>query len=113
MVHLDLPKDIRTMRPICLQVFTKLEKCINCFSRLCISLQQSIIAFFEVLERKGIIKAEAIAASSIYYRIAEEMLGKEEWTMLMNESIKYETELVKTAAEKYRKYPTAALKYQH
>ena len=103
-LHLDLPKDINTILPIHKGVFPRLIKgSILIFQDYAYQHSNELISLFELLEARGIIQRNAIAASTMIYQITKDDLNSINIRELADTSIEQQVELCDTAIKDYKK----------
>lgn len=72
LLHLDLPKDIRTLNQIAKHCFPRMVVgSIVIFQDYYYHYSSELIAFFEFLESSGVVVAETSVDTSVYYRVQE------------------------------------------
>ena len=87
LLHLDLPKDAKTMMPILKNVFPRLAKgSIIAFQDYAYQHSNELIAIFELLENRQYISKVAIAASSVFYEVREINFKSIDFNRLLQES---------------------------
>ena len=102
LLHLDLPKDARTIEPILKSVFPKLAtNSIIAFQDYAYQFSNELIAYFELLEQNGHVKTIAIAASTVFYRVKSQNPASIDWASLLLNSLKNQTNLITRAIKRY------------
>ena len=105
LLHLDLPKDAKTIQPILKGAFTKLRKgSIIAFQDYAYQFSNELISLFELLEQLGHIKAVNIAASSMFFEVQKDSLTPENLDSILQKAINNQTSLIKNAIQKYKNY---------
>ena len=105
LLHLDLPKDAETMRPILKGAFPRLIKgSIIAFQDYAYQFSNELIAFFELLEQCNYIKAVNIAASSMFFEVQKKLISASNLNSLLHEAVKNQTSLIQQAIQKYKDY---------
>lgn len=106
LLHLDLPKDAKTIAPIVKETFPRLSKgSIIAFQDYAYQFSNELISFFELLEQKHYIKATSLAASSIFYEVCTDRMPGENLENLLKEAVESQSTLLRDAIKKYARYP--------
>ncbi len=101
-IHLDLPKDSETIRPILKSAFPLLVKGSTVvFQDFYYYFSDELIAFFELLEDKGIITSINVAGSSNFYRLNIDYANKVPWLDLLTESLDNKNMLIRNAINRH------------
>lgn len=102
LLHLDMPKDAETIRPIVKNAFPRLaEGAVIAFQDYAYQFSNELIAFFHLAELEGLIKPYAIAASSMFYRVSISSPKASDWQHLLDQSQQQQSSLVTRATERY------------
>lgn len=107
LLHLDLPKDARTIEPILKVAFPRLAtNSVIAFQDYAYQFSNELIAFFELLEQEGHLQAIDIAASSIYYRVTTQDCASVDWGSILWRSLQKQNILITSAIRRYEKHRT-------
>jgi hypothetical protein len=109
LLHLDLPKDAKTIQPILKGAFPKLSKgSIIAFQDYAYQFSNELISLFELLEQLGYIKAVNIAASSMFFEVQNDYsLSPENLDSILQKAVDNQTNLIQNAIQKYKNYQTS------
>lgn len=106
LLHLDLPKDAKTITPILQSAFPRLKKgSIIVFQDYAYQFSNQLIAFFELSCEMKILKARNIAASSMFFELTSESPTGQEWMNILGKSCELEEALVQKAVQTYDTIP--------
>ena len=102
LLHLDLPKDAKTIQPILKGAFPKLSKgSIIAFQDYAYQFSNELISLFELLEQLGYIKAVNIAASSMFFEVQNDYsLSRENLDSILQKAVDNQTNLIQNAIQK-------------
>lgn len=107
LLHLDLPKDAKTMEPILEHAFPRLSAgSIVVFQDYAYQFSNELISFFELLEQKSQLMPTNIAASSMFYKVCTDRISGAELRETMKHALNNQQQLIKDAIKKYEKYPS-------
>lgn len=105
LLHLDLPKDAKTIWPILKGVFPRLTQgSVIAFQDYAYQFSNELISLFELLEQREHIKAINIAASSIFYEVKINTFSADTLASILQEAVKNQTKLINDAIHRYKKY---------
>ena len=105
LLHLDLPKDAKTIQPILKGAFPRLRQgSIIAFQDYAYQFSNELISLFELLEQLGYIKAINIAASSMFFEVQKDSLSPENLESILQKAINNQTSLIQNAIQKYKSY---------
>lgn len=105
LLHLDLPKDARTIEPILKGAIPRLlTNSVIVFQDYAYQFSNELIAFFELLEQNGHLQAIDIAASSIYYRVTSQDPESVDWGSILRDSLDKQCALIASAIKRYETY---------
>ena len=108
LLHLDLPKDAKTIQPILKGAFPRLRQgSIIAFQDYAYQFSNELISLFELLEQLGHIKAVNIAASSMFFEVQKDLLSPEDLESILQKAINNQTFLVHNAIQKYKNYQSS------
>lgn len=108
LLHLDLPKDAATLKPIIREVFPRLvEESTIIFQDYAYQFSNELICFFEQCEKAGVIKPYAIAASTMAYKVTSQGPTDLDWVGLLNQALSNQDGLLDRAIERYKHIPGA------
>ena len=94
LLHLDLPKDAKTIQPILKGAFPRLRQgSIIAFQDYAYQFSNELISLFELLEQLGYIKAVNIAASSMFFEVQKDSLSPEKSRIYITKSHKQPNQL--------------------
>lgn len=105
LLHLDLPKDAATILPILKGAFPKLVRgSIIAFQDYAYQFSNELIALFELLEQKEMIRQTNIAASSMFFEVCTERMVCIDPESLVQIAVSNQHKLIEDATKKYSKY---------
>ncbi len=105
LLHLDLPKDADTLKPILDGSFTKLSpNSVIAFQDYAYHFSNELICFFRLLEKEGIITPVNIAASSIFYKVKHSDPSKIKWQEYLHTAQAHQSELIRDATIQYKNF---------
>ena len=105
LLHLDLPKDAATILPILKDAFPKLVRgSIVVFQDYAYQFSNELIALFELLEQKEMIRPVNIAASSMLFEVCTEKIVCIDPESLVKIAVSNQHKLIEDATKKYQKY---------
>jgi hypothetical protein len=108
LLHLDLPKNAKTIIPVIDSAFVRLVSgSIIAFQDYAYQFSNELIAFFCNLQRNNIVTPIAIAASTTYYRLNKHISEPANWRLLLCEAVSDQNRLLPMAISQYGRFPNA------
>lgn len=104
LLHLDLPKDAETIKPIAEIAFPNVQKGGTiAFQDCAYHFSNELIAYFELLEQNNILRMTAIAASSTFYEVITDQPHNIDWSRLLENvgDNNIQVELLHSAIRRY------------
>ena len=107
-LHLDLPKDAKTIAPIVREAFPKMAKGgVIAFQDYAYHFSNELISFFELLEQRKLIKTIRFAASSAFLEVCDNNVSGREFEAILQESLCAQHSLINNAISKYANHPSS------
>ena len=107
LLHLDLQKDATTILPILKGAFPRLTRqSITAFQDYVYQFSNELIALFELLEQKEMIRTINIAASSMFFEDCTERMYDIDPENLVQIALPNQHKFIEEAIKKYQQYST-------